>query len=179
MEKKTRKPARKTKRQDPDALPVFSPVLSREELRALLSLRHADPHQMLGPHLLAGGLVIRALRPEAKHVEITIGRRVYAMDRRSDAGVFEVFIPGVTAVPSYRLRIQNHEDQTITTRDPYSFLPTIGELDLHLFGEGRHEEIYKKLGAHISSVNRVKGVSFAVWAPQASGVSVVGNFNNW
>ncbi|HSE34446.1 MAG TPA: 1,4-alpha-glucan branching protein GlgB [Pyrinomonadaceae bacterium] len=134
---------------------------------------------MLGPHLPGDGLVIRALRPDAKQIEVTIGRRIHSMVRTHDAGVFEVFIPGMSVVPGYRLRIHNHEDQTITTRDAYSFLPTIGELDLHLFGEGRHEEIYKKLGAHISTVNRVKGVSFAVWAPHASGVSVVGDFNSW
>jgi 1,4-alpha-glucan branching enzyme len=63
--------------------------------------------------------------------------------------------------------------------DPYSFPPTVGELDLHLFGEGRHEEIYKKLGAHVTKIGRVKGVAFAVWAPHAAGVSVVGDFNNW
>src|SRR6185436_15139903 len=95
------------------------------------------------------------------------------------AGVFEVSIPGLSVVPTYRLRILRHDDQTITTRDPYSFLPTIGDVDLHLFGEGRHEEIYRKLGAHLLSVNRVKGVSFAVWAPQAAGVSAVGDFNSW
>jgi 1,4-alpha-glucan branching enzyme len=77
------------------------------------------------------------------------------------------------------LRVLTHEGQTITLRDPYSFLPTIGELDLHLFGEGRHEEIYKKLGAQPLSVNRVKGVSFGVWAPHTSGVSIAGDFNSW
>src|SRR5919205_2595319 len=57
--------------------------------------------------------------------------------------------------------------------------PTLGEIDLYLFGEGRHEEIYKKLGAHVTKVGRTKGVAFAVWAPHAAGVSVVGDFNNW
>src|SRR6185295_1762222 len=66
-----------------------------------------------------------------------------------------------------------------TLRDPYSFPPTIGEIDLHLFGEGKHEQIYNKLGAHVTKIGAVKGVEFAVWAPHASGVSVVGDFNNW
>src|SRR5678816_4891922 len=55
----------------------------------------------------------------------------------------------------------------------------LGDIDLHLFGEGRHEEIYKKLGAHVTKIGRKKGVAFAVWAPQAAGVSVVGDFNGW
>src|SRR5215216_4591018 len=59
------------------------------------------------------------------------------------------------------------------------FPPTLGEIDLHLFGEGRHEEIYKKLGAHVTKIGRTKGVAFAVWAPQAARVSVVGDFNGW
>ena len=178
MEKKTRKPARKTKRQVPDAPKTASPFLRSEELRALLSLRHPDPHQLLGPHITSDGLVIRAFRPDAKLIEVVIGKRVHEM-QHTHAGVFEVFLPGVSVVPTYRLRVLTHDDQTITLRDPYSFLPTIGELDLHLFGEGRHEEIYKKLGGQPLSVNRVKGVSFVVWAPQASGVSVAGDFNGW
>src|SRR5215813_1448746 len=159
MEKKTRQPARKKNRQNSDA----AAFLSSEELRALLSLRHSDPHQLLGPHLTSAGLVIRAFRPDAKEIEVTILKRAHRMERTHVAGVFEVTIPGVSVVPSYRFRVLRHDDQTITTRDPYSFLPTIGEVDLHLFGEGLHEEIYKKLGAHLLSVNRVKGVSFAVW----------------
>ena len=178
MEKKTRKPARKTKRQIPDAPKTASPFLSNEQMRALLSLRHPDPHQLLGPHIASDGLVIRAFRPDAKLIEVVIGKRVHEM-QHTHAGVFEVFLPGVSVVPTYRLRVLTHDDQTITLRDPYSFLPTIGELDLHLFGEGRHEEIYKKLGGQPLSVNRVKGVSFVVWAPQASGVSVAGDFNGW
>ncbi|HTG92709.1 MAG TPA: hypothetical protein VL866_09000, partial [Pyrinomonadaceae bacterium] len=76
MEKKTRKPARKTKRQIPDAPKTASPFLSNEQMRALLSLRHPDPHQLLGPHIASDGLVIRAFRPDAKLVEVVIGKRV-------------------------------------------------------------------------------------------------------
>src|SRR5262245_494611 len=179
MEKKTRKAASRKKAQIPGESNDRSPFLRDKELRALLSLRHPDPHQMLGPHLTGDGLVIRAFRPDATQIEVTIGKRAHEMQRTHDAGVFETFVPEISSVPAYRFRIRTHEDQTITIRDPYAFMPTIGELDLHLFGEGRHEEIYNKLGAHVLSVNRVPGVSFAVWAPQASGVSVVGDFNGW
>ena len=117
MEKKTRKPARK---KIPDAPKTASPFLSNEELRALLSLRHPDPHQLLGPHIVNDGLVIRAFRPDAKLVEVVIGKRVHEM-QQTHAGVFEVFLPGVSDVPTYRLRVLTHEGQTITLRDPYSF----------------------------------------------------------
>ena len=66
-----------------------------------------------------------------------------------------------------------------TSKEPQSFWPTLGEIDLHLFGEGRHERIYEKLGAHVITLNGVLGVGFAVWAPNAQRVSVVGNFNGW
>src|SRR6266496_3696 len=95
------------------------------------------------------------------------------------AGLFELFVPGIRKISSYRLRVHQRNDQVKTVRDPYSFSPTMGELDLHLFGEGKHEEIYDKLGAHVMKVARVSGVAFAVWAPHAEGVSVVGNFNGW
>ena len=67
----------------------------------------------------------------------------------------------------------------VTDRDPYAFLPTLGDLDLHLAGEGRHEELYQRLGAHVRELDGVHGTAFAVWAPAARGVSVVGDFNSW
>lgn len=101
-----------------------------------------------------------------------------SMAKVDAAGLFEVTVPGVKKIPTYKLRI--HQNGRINTiRDPYSFSPTLGELDLHLFAEGKHEQIYNKLGAHVTKLGGVTGVAFAVWAPQASGVSVVGDFNNW
>ena len=101
------------------------------------------------------------------------------MKRIDGAGLFEVHVARVKKVPSYKLKIYHPGSEIKTIRDPYSFPPTIGELDLHLFGEGKHEQIYNKLGAHVTKIGTVKGVAFAVWAPHASGVSVVGDFNNW
>ncbi len=95
------------------------------------------------------------------------------------AGLFEIFISRLREIPAYSLKFHYANGNNITLRDPYSFLPTIGELDIHLFAEGRHESIYEKLGAHVRKVGRVSGVSFAVWAPHAEGVSVVGDFNSW
>ena len=71
------------------------------------------------------------------------------------------------------------DGNTLTLRDPYVFPPTLGELDLHLFSEGRHETVYEKLGAHPTEIDGVAGVAFALWAPAARSVSVVGDFNNW
>ncbi len=100
-----------------------------------------------------------------------------AMAKTDPAGLFEVVTP-IKKIPAYKLKI-HRGDEVTTIRDPYSFPPTLGELDLHLFAEGRHEQIYDKLGAHVTKVGTVKGVAFAVWAPHASGVSVVGDFNHW
>ena len=100
------------------------------------------------------------------------------MVQTDSAGSFELSVPRIKKIPAYKLRI-HRGDEVITIRDPYSFPPTLGELDLHLFAEGRHEQIYNKLGAHVTKIGTVKGVAFAVWAPHASGVSVVGDFNNW
>src|SRR5512138_464195 len=113
MEKKTRQPARTKNRQNSEA----SAFLSTEEVRALVSLRHPDPHQLLGPHLTNGGLVIRAFRPDAKEIQVTILKRAHPMQRTHDAGVFEVSIAGLSVVPTYRFRIVRHDDQAITTRD--------------------------------------------------------------
>jgi 1,4-alpha-glucan branching enzyme len=155
-------------------------ALGNNELRALVSLRHQDPHQILGPHPSDDGIVVRAFFPDAEKVEVVSGtKRPQAMVKLSEAGLFELFLPGTSKLPSYRLIVQSRSGEVKTIRDPYSFPPNVGELDLHLFGEGKHEEIYQKLGAHVTKVNRVSGVAFAVWAPQAHGVSVVGDFNSW
>ena len=100
------------------------------------------------------------------------------MEKIDPTGLFQVFVPRIKKTPSYRLQLRRGDD-VITIHDPYSFPPTIGEIDLHLFGEGKHEQIYNKLGAHVTKIGTAKGVAFAVWAPHASGVSVVGDFNNW
>ncbi|MFN2531019.1 MAG: 1,4-alpha-glucan branching protein GlgB [Pyrinomonadaceae bacterium] len=154
--------------------------LNASDLNQLLSLRHHNPHQILGPHLNEAGLTVRTFRADADAVELVIGtRRPLLMTRIHDSGLFEATVPELTTVPSYRLRIRQPSGHSITSRDPYAFDVTIGELDLHLFGEGKHEEIYKRLGAHVRKIGRVTGVSFAVWAPHADGVSVVGDFNGW
>src|SRR5882724_369658 len=159
---------------------VSPPTLSAAELKRFLSLRNRDPHKILGPHRTENGLVIRAYRPDAEKLEVVIGtRHAQEMNKIDAAGLFEVFIPEISKAPAYRFRLHGYAGELKTLRDPYAFSPTVGDLDLYLFGEGKHEEIYEKLGAHMRKVRRVAGVGFAVWAPQAEGVSVVGDFNGW
>jgi 1,4-alpha-glucan branching enzyme len=155
-------------------------TLDPSEINRLVSLKHSDPHRVLGPHHFEGGIILRTFRPDAESVEVVLGRKLpQPMARTHPSGLFEVLIRDVMDAPSYRFIVHKLNGEAATVRDPYSFPPTLGELDLHLFGEGRHEAIYQKLGAHLRRVGNVSGVSFAVWAPQAEGVSVVGNFNDW
>ena len=140
-------------------------------------LEFADPHSYLGAHPAERGVVVRAFRPDAKSV------RVLPMDveleRLDDTGLFEGVIEGATMPLDYELEVRYPDGGTFTLRDPYSFLPTLGETDLWLAAEGRHEELHDKLGAHVRELEGVTGVAFAVWAPSARGVSLVGDFNSW
>ena len=154
-------------------------AISDHEISLLVSLRHPDPHRILGAHSTRAGIAIRVFRPDAEQVDVLIGKkRPEPLVKIHPAGLFELLLPKLKDIPQYRLQI--HEaGVTTVSHDPYSFLPTLGELDLHLFAEGRHEAIYDKLGAHVRKIGKVSGVSFAVWAPHAEGVSVVGSFNRW
>jgi 1,4-alpha-glucan branching enzyme len=141
----------------------------------------ADPHSFLGAHPDGnGGVVIRAFRPAARAVRV-----LTADGERADlvavhpGGVFEGRLAGASLPLDYELEVDYGEDGTYTVGDPYRFVPTLGEIDLHLVGEGRHEELYAKLGAHVVEHQGVQGTAFAVWAPNARAVSVVGDFNSW
>jgi 1,4-alpha-glucan branching enzyme len=154
--------------------------LRRPELERLLSLTSNDPHAVLGAHPTARGVVVRALRPDAERVELIVeeeGPR--EMSKVHPAGLFEILLEGRSQLFPYLLRVFYPGGKDFTMRDPYAFMPTLGTFDEHLFGEGRHWRLYEKLGAHVRQLGSVRGVSFAVWAPSADGVSVVGDFNNW
>jgi 1,4-alpha-glucan branching enzyme len=148
----------------------------------IVSLRErdlADPHRLLGAHPTDGGVVLRAFRPDADAVTATVeGGESVALQRVDDAGLFEAEVSGGRLPLRYRLEVR-YGDASYTLRDPYAFTPSLGELDLHLLGEGRHEELYEKLGAHVRTLDGVEGTAFAVWAPSARSVSVVGDFNSW
>ncbi|RYZ38189.1 MAG: 1,4-alpha-glucan branching protein GlgB [Myxococcaceae bacterium] len=149
------------------------------ELQRVVELRHPEPHSVLGVHPDGDGMVVRAYRPEAVsiHVLPEFGGKVPMVHRTG--GVFEARINGRTEPFSYLLEVEYPGKKVFTLRDPYSFLPTLGEMDLYFAGEGRHERLWERMGAHLIHHNGVKGTSFAVWAPTASSVSVVGDFNGW
>src|SRR5947209_1226101 len=156
------------------------PTLRRAEVERLLTLSSPDPHAALGAHPTAQGVVVRALRPDAERVELIVeGEGPRQMSKSHPAGLFEILLEGRAQLFPYLLRVFYPGGNVFTMRDPYAFMPTLGTFDEHLFGEGRHWRLYEKLGAHVRNLGSVRGVSFAVWAPSADGVSVVGDFNNW
>jgi 1,4-alpha-glucan branching enzyme len=155
-------------------------MIPKDELNRLLALRHHDPHSILGAHPTPAGVIVRAFRPGAERVNLLVdGEPPRAMRARPEPGLFEVIVANKREVFPYRLEVHFPGGAAITAHSAYSFLPTLGELDLHLLAEGKHEQAYKKLGAHPMESQGVQGVAFAVWAPNAAGISVVGDFNGW
>jgi 1,4-alpha-glucan branching enzyme len=152
------------------------------EVERLVHREHHDPHSLLGAHAGDGGMVVRAYRPAAEKVVARddSGESVELI-KTHEAGLFEgTFAEAdADAPPRYELEITYPDGGPYTVRDPYAFPPTLGDVDLHLIGEGRHEDLYGKLGAHVTEIDGVTGTGFAVWAPAARSVSVVGAFNDW
>ncbi len=148
------------------------------DVAALLAARHGDPFAVLGQHGTPDGLVLRALVPYAEtlHALGSDGREVALHPRPGAEGFFEGLVPDGQG--RYRLRAGN-AGGSWTFENPYSFGPVLGAIDDHLFVEGTHQELYRQLGAHRRSHEGVDGVHFAVWAPNAARVSVVGDFNDW
>ncbi|MDT0264705.1 1,4-alpha-glucan branching enzyme [Streptomyces sp. DSM 44915] len=152
--------------------------LPAQDRALLLAGAHHDPHALLGAHPLPGGTLVRALRPLADRVAV----------RRPDGsrtpltglgdGLFQAVLPGPPPA-DYQLVVGYPDGTELVTHDPYRFLPTLGELDLHLIAEGRHERLWEALGAHPTTHQGVAGTRFAVWAPNAQGVRVTGDFTHW
>ncbi|MEU3882498.1 1,4-alpha-glucan branching enzyme [Streptomyces californicus] len=153
-----------------------APALDTADRGRLLAGDHHAPHDVLGAHPIPGGVLVRALRPYARSVTVlAAGSRTELHD--DGDGFFSGVLP-VPEVPEYRLEVR-YEDDTIEIDDPYRFWPAIGELDLHLIGEGRHEELWRALGAQPMVHQGVAGTRFTVWAPNARGVRVTGDFTYW
>jgi len=152
----------------------------QDDIDAIVEVRHGDPFALLGPHETLDGLVLRAFVPgaEAVWVETTCGREVAALSRVRRDGFFEGLVPGVSKPFAYRLRARSDAGEWVFC-DPYAFSPVLGPLDDHLLVEGAHRKLYERLGAHVIEHEGVEGVAFAVWAPNARRVSVVGDFNGW
>ncbi len=139
----------------------------------------ANPHGTLGAHETKGGVVVRAYRPEAQAVRVQQAGTSTAATLKDSAGLWEALLPKATLPLAYELEVDYPDGSTFTLRDPYAFLPTLGDLDIHLAMEGHHHELYEKLGAQLREIDGVTGTSFAVWAPNARSVAVVGDFNSW
>ncbi|GLW06179.1 1,4-alpha-glucan branching enzyme GlgB [Microtetraspora sp. NBRC 13810] len=150
----------------------------KTELDRLAGGAHHDPHAILGAHLGADGVTFRTLRPLAERVQVVLDGEAHDMPHLA-YGVFEVTLPGLDKVPDYRLRVSYPDADAYETEDPYRHWPTLGEVDLHLIGEGRHERLWEALGARVLRHEDVEGTAFAVWAPNARGVRVIGDFNHW
>ena len=152
--------------------------LGEDDLAALLQGRHADPFAVLGPHEVKGGLAIRVFRPGAERIEVHLGGDVHPLPQRDAAGFFEGLLPAIPHPSRYTLRItEGSENEELP--DPYAFGPCLGPLDDHLLIEGTHQRLFERLGAHLVTHEGITGVRFAVWAPHARRVSVVGAFNRW
>lgn len=159
--------------------PPYSPQLPSPDRDRLLSGTHHDPHSVLGAHPAPGGTVFRALRPYARSVTVVTGDGLRHELKDDGDGFFSAVLPLPSApTPAYTLHV-GYEGTVHETADAYRFLPTLGELDLHLIGEGRHEELWTALGAHPMTHEGVTGTRFAVWAPNARGVRIAGSFNFW
>jgi len=159
------------------------------DLDALVSGAHGDPHGILGLHPHDGALTLRALRPHAREVVAVLADGTRVPLTHEHEGVFVAVVPG-TDVTDYRLDVTYEgpdgapeSRSTFPVDDPYRFLPTLGDVDLHLIGEGRHEQLWTVLGAHLRRypgvMGEVTGTSFAVWAPHARGIRLVADFNHW
>jgi 1,4-alpha-glucan branching enzyme len=143
----------------------------------LLSLRDHDPHATLGAHPGSKGTAIRCYKPGAESVALLQEGQPELAMRPLGEGLFEAVVP--SASNRHRFRARYPGGAETVTYDPYAFSPTLGDVDLHLFGEGQHWRLWEKLGAHPVTHQGLRGVSFSVWAPGAAGVSVVGDFNLW
>jgi 1,4-alpha-glucan branching enzyme len=155
-----------------------------DAVAAICGAYHGAPFDVLGIHLVKldekTAVAIRAFLPQARQVAVKPARgKSQPMTQVHPDGFFEAVFPDRKSVFRYTLVVTTLEDVTIEMEDPYRFPPVLSDFDLHLFGEGSNYRIYRRLGSHLCEVEGVKGVSFAVWAPSAERVSVLGPFNEW
>ncbi|MFF0096174.1 1,4-alpha-glucan branching enzyme [Streptomyces canus] len=163
---------------EPSGVPRCAPAppLDPMDRGRLLAGAHHDPHALLGAHPVAGGIVFRALRPFARAVSVVTDGERRRLASEGD-GLFSGLLP-LDTIPDYTLVVA-YADGEQEVHDPYRFLPALGETDLHLIREGRHEQLWKALGAEPMTHEGVTGTRFTVWAPNAQGVRVAGEFTFW
>jgi 1,4-alpha-glucan branching enzyme len=161
-----------------------SPAPSAADIEAIVRGEHGDPFAVLGPHRVGGedgsAVAVRAFLPGAQAARLVpAGAPSRSMERLHPEGFFAALVPGAEPSLRYRLEVVDAGGGIVALEDPYRFPPTLSDYDLHLLGEGTHYQAYEKLGAQLRVVDGRPGVVFAVWAPNARRVNVVGDFNEW
>ena len=160
-------------------------TVNEEIMGRLIHFEYYDPFQILGMHPIEvkgkPAVAVRALNPAAKAMWVVnkADKKEYEMNKIHYDGFYEYVFEDVKEVFAYELKAEYFNDHKHSYIDSYSFLPIVSDFDQHLYREGSHQEAYEKLGAHIMEINKIKGTHFAVWAPNAKAVSVVGDFNAW
>ncbi|MEK9162365.1 MAG: 1,4-alpha-glucan branching enzyme, partial [Chloroflexota bacterium] len=167
-------------------------TLNSETLSAIVGGYHGAPFDVLGIHPIAGGMVVRTFQPQAKSVNVIIEdastpsgamtsaqSRGEPMEKVHADGLFEFVTKTHKDFFNYQLQITLPDGHTYTIEDPYRFAPVLSEDDLFLLNEGNHFKLYEKFGAQLITHEGIAGVSFALWAPNAERVSLIGDFNNW
>ncbi|WP_121717524.1 1,4-alpha-glucan branching enzyme [Streptomyces sp. E5N91] len=154
-----------------------APPLDPTDRGRLLAGAHHDPHSLLGAHPVPGGIAFRVLRPFAREVGVVVDGERHTLASEED-GLFSGVLP-LAGIPAYTLVVAYEQGEAQETHDPYRFLPALGELDLHLICEGRHEQLWQALGAEPMTHEGVTGTRFTVWAPNAQGVRVATDFTHW
>jgi 1,4-alpha-glucan branching enzyme len=175
-----------TRRSSPSATRLTAdpaiPPMDAGERAALLAGRHANPHQVLGAHATTvggvTGVAVRVLQPAAADCAVVVHGVATALRAEGD-GFFAGFLPGATLPLRYHLRFIAEDGTTWERGDAYRHWPSIGEMDLYLFREGTHRQLWSMLGAHLREMDGDEGTAFAVWAPNAERVSVVGDWCQW
>jgi 1,4-alpha-glucan branching enzyme len=172
----------------------------KEQIKLIVNANHWDPFQVLGIHVIEKvgkkSIAVYAFLPEAEEAWViresevksqksetksksSQKEKTYPMEKIHKHGFFEAMFKDKKDIFPYKVRIRSYDGTISEFYDPYSFMPVLTDFDLHLIGEGRHYKIYEKLGAHVMEINGIRGVHFAVWAPNARRVSVIGDFNKW
>jgi 1,4-alpha-glucan branching enzyme len=157
----------------------ISPIINSDvlHLQRILDANHHDPFSFLGVHSLNDSNILRVFHPKAEKISLKSGESWVELKREHRSGLFEITSKNEIKTPCLlKVEVDHHQFEIY---DPYTFNSTITEVELHLFGEGKLKQAYKTLGAQILTLQGVEGVRFAVWAPNAERVSVVGNFNQW
>ena len=158
---------------------TLSEVIKKPEIEAIVYSEHDNPHSILGVHSIEDGYLINAFFPSATQVEVVLRKgKKLSMERVNEAGFYSVIVPGKQK-PAYSYQVVYESGVTQDLEDPYNFPEVITQKDREQFSKGIHYSVYEKLGAHPMKLKGTEGVLFAVWAPNAIRVSVVGDFNCW